>query len=113
MILSIAIVILVITFLNKNGISVGGYKRNYHLKFFIGIVLLGITLQISDLFIDYEYLFKDTVEPIIGIVVIYISMAIINRKGFLDNQNVNDFAGGLFLVGGITFLFFIMLFQTI
>ncbi|ADC51550.1 hypothetical protein BpOF4_17545 [Alkalihalophilus pseudofirmus OF4] len=83
------------------------------MKFFIGIVLLGITLQISDLFIDYEYLFKDTVEPIIGIVVIYISMAIINRKGFLDNQNVNDFAGGLFLVGGITFLFFIMLFQTI
>ncbi|MDV2884773.1 hypothetical protein RYX45_06260 [Alkalihalophilus pseudofirmus] len=113
MILSIAIIILVITFLNKKGISVGGYKRNYHLKFFIGIVLLGITLQINELFIEYEYLFKDTVEPIIGIVSVYITMAIINRNGLLDNLKINDFAGGLFLVGGVTFLFFIMLFQTI
>lgn len=113
MILSMTIIILAITCLNKKGISVGGYKRNYHLKFFIGIVLLGVSLLISDLFIEYEYLFKNTVEPTIGIVSVYITMAIINRNGLLDNLKINDFVGGLLLAGGFVFIFFLIVFKAV
>ena len=101
---AITIIILVIALLNKKGISAGSYKKNFPLKFFLVLVLLGISIRINFLFFEYEYLFKETVEPIVSIIVIYVIMAIINRNGFLDKQNINDFVGAVLIVGGISAL---------
>ena len=98
---AITIIIVVIALLNKKGISAGSYKKNFPLKFFLVLVLLGISIRINFLFFEYEYLFKETVEPIVSIIVIYVIMAIINRNGFLDKQNINDFVGAVLIVGGI------------
>ena len=99
---AITIIILVIALLNKKGISAGSYKKNFPLKSFLVLVLLGISIRINFLFVEYEYLFKETVEPIVSIIIIYIIMAIINRNGFLDKQNINDFVGAVLIVGGIS-----------
>lgn len=99
--LAITIIIVVIALLNKKGISAGSYKKNFPLKSFLLLVLVGISIRINFLFAEYEYLFKETVEPIVSIIIIYIIMAIINRNGFLDKQNINDFVGAVLIVGGI------------
>ncbi|MBM7661113.1 hypothetical protein JOC85_001885 [Bacillus mesophilus] len=105
-----AIIILVISFLNKKGVSVGSYKKNFPLKFFLAMILLGIFIRISYLFIGYEYFLKETVEPSVGIIIIYIIIAIINRNGFLDKQNINDWVAAILILSGIAY-FLLMIFN--
>jgi hypothetical protein len=109
MFFAIGIISLAIKFLNNKGISIGSYKKNYPLKLFLVLVLMGILIRINFLFVEFEYLFKDTVETIVGIIIIYIIMALLNRNGYLDKPNINDFVGALLIVGGIVTLIAIML----
>lgn len=47
---------------------------------------------------------KGRFEPIVSAIIIYIIIAIINRNGFLDKRNINDFVGAVLIVGGIVAL---------
>ena len=101
---AITIISVVVALLNKKGISAGSYKKNFPLKSFLVLVLLGVFIRINSLFAEYEYLFKEMVEPVVSAIIIYIIVAIINRNGFLDKQNINDFVGAILIVGGIVAL---------
>ena len=105
---AITIIIVVVALLNKKGISAGSYKKNFPLKSFLVLVMSGICIRINSLFAEYEYLFKEMVGPIVSALIIYIIMAIINRNGFLDKQNINDFVGAVLIVGGISAFIFII-----
>ena len=69
-------------------------------------MLLGIFIRINhSLLNEQEYFLKETVEPMVGIVIIYIIMALLNRNGLLDIPTINDFVEVLLIVGGfVTFI---------
>ena len=58
---AIIIISVVVALLNKKGISAGSYKKNFPLKSFLILVLVGIFIRINSLFAEYEYLFKGTI----------------------------------------------------
>jgi len=105
---TIAIISVVVSLLNKKGISAGSYKKNFPLKSFLVLVLLSICIRINSLFAEYEYVLKEMVGPIVSAISIYIIMAIINRNGFFDKQNINSFVSAVLIVGGISAFIFII-----
>lgn len=109
LLLAIVIVYLVIALLNKKGISAGNFRKNFPLKSFLVLVLLGIFMRIMFLFSDLEYIFKDTIEPVVSVTTIYLILAIINKNGLLDKQKINNFVGALLTVGGVVILLTITL----
>lgn len=110
MFFAIVIISFVIKLLNNKGISIGSYKKNFPLKIFHVLVLLGILISINNfLFVEHNYFLKEAVEPIVSIIIIYIIMALLNRYGFLDKPNINDFVGALLIGGGIATLIAIIL----
>lgn len=94
---SIIVINIVIKILNKKGISIS--KMNYSLKIFLGFILLGSFMSFSFLYAEHEYAFKEIIEPIVAIIIIYIILASLNQ--ILDKPKINDFVGGLLIAGGI------------
>ncbi|WP_246941949.1 hypothetical protein [Bacillus pinisoli] len=110
MFFAIAIIILVVSFLNKKGVTIGSYKKNFPLKFFLVMILLGTFIRINYLFIGHEYFLRETVEPIVSIIVIYIIISKLNRNGLLDKPTVNDLVSAILIIGGIAGLILIIAF---
>jgi len=100
MFITIIILNIGIYYLNKKGIAVGIYRKNIPLRFFVAMVLLGIFMRLT-FWIEFEYLLKDIVEPILCILIIYIIMSLLNRYDFVDKLKIHDFVGALLIVGGI------------
>ncbi|GGA80451.1 hypothetical protein [Ornithinibacillus halotolerans] len=110
-ILSVIIIVVIIkSILNKKGISIGNYKKNFPLKFFLFLFSLGIFLKINSIYVEYEYFLKEVIEPTIIIVFIYIIIALLNRKNLLNKIHINDITGALLItLGVLSFIFFLMI----
>ncbi|WP_041964284.1 hypothetical protein [Mesobacillus selenatarsenatis] len=101
MVFAVVIIIFVIAILNNKGISIGNYNS---LKILLVLVMLGILIRVNFKFVEYDYFLKETVEPIVSIILIYIIVALLNRNGFLDKLKLNDFVGVILVVGGFAVL---------